>query len=66
MADDGCIYYLPSDDEGHVLKLDPNDGDSLLLVGEEIDEGCEAAVLGNDGDIYGISRGRIILLCLSF
>ena len=60
LADDGCIYYLASDDEGHILKLDPNDGDSLSLVGEEIDEGCEAAVLGNDGYIYGISRGRII------
>ena len=40
--------------------MDPNDGDSLSLVGRAINEGYEAAVLGNDGYIYGISNIAII------
>ena len=58
LADDDCIYYLPCIG-GHILKLDPNNSDSLSLVGEEMYEGFKAAVLGN-GYIYGISLGGII------
>merc|ERR1712232_732635 len=58
LANDGCIYYLPFN-RSPILKLDPNDGDRLSLVGEEIDGVFSAAVLGNDGYIYGISKIRI-------
>ena len=58
LANDGCIYYFPY--IGRILKLDPGYGDSLSLVGEEINEVFEVAVLGNDGYIYGISSRRVI------
>ena len=59
LAEDGCIYYLPYGDS-RILKLDPNDGDSLSLVGGEIGGGFSAVVLGKDGCIYGISMLHII------
>ena len=59
LANDGCIYYFPSY-PGSILKLDPNNGDNLSLVGEEFDTGFVAAVLGKDGCIYGISYGQVI------
>ena len=60
LARDGCIYYLPWNDYGRILKLNPNDGDNLSLVGEEIGGRFIDAVLGNDGCIYGITLRRII------
>ena len=57
---DGCIYYFPALGSGHALKLDPSYGDSLSLVGEEIDGGYCTAVLGNDAYIYGISLREVI------
>ena len=39
LLEDGCIYYLPSsiiDRRSCVLKLDPDHGDSLSLVGEKL------------------------------
>ena len=62
MGNDGCIYFLPKSSGYHILKLDPNNGDSLSRVGESIHEGIFAAVLGNYGYIYGISCNRIIKL----
>ena len=59
LANDGCIYYLPFGYD-RILKLDPNNGDSISFVGEEIDNEFAAAVLGNDGYIYGISDSEII------
>ena len=52
--EDGCIYYLPSsiiDRRSCVLKLDPDHGDSLSLVGEKT-FGEANAVLGKDGSFY--------------
>jgi len=60
LANDGCIYSLPYDGCRSILKLDPNDGDRLSIVGEEFGEMCYAAVLGNDGYIYGISAAKIM------
>ena len=60
LANDDCIYYLPFREKSHILKLNPNDGDSLCLVGENIDGGFTAAVLGKDGCINGISLRRIM------
>ena len=63
LANDSCIYYFPYElpyDFGRILKLDPNDGDSLSIVGEEINGGFDAAVLGNDGYIYVVSDIKII------
>ena len=47
LANDGCIYYFPLY-RGRILKMEPSDGDSLSLVGGEINEDFEAAVLCND------------------
>ena len=59
LANDGCIYYLPHID-GRVLKLDPNDNDSLSLVGNSIHTGYIATALEYDGCIYGISNKMMI------
>ena len=40
--------------------MDPSDGDSLSLVGEESDGGYCNAVLGNDAYICGISLREVI------
>ena len=56
LANDGCIYFLPYADYG-ILKLDPNNGDSLSLVKEDLDgdwDNYQGAVLGSDNCIYGI------------
>ena len=58
LDNDGCIYYFFRS-RGRILRLDINDGDSLLLVAETIGRGFKVAVLGNDGCIYGISYNRI-------
>ena len=36
LANDGCIYFLPYADYG-ILKSDPNNGDSLSLVKDDLD-----------------------------
>ena len=59
LANDGCIYYFPDCHRGRILKLDPSDGDSLSLVGEELYADFEVAVFDNDGYIYGISDNEI-------
>lgn len=58
LAKDGCIYYFP-DGDGPILKLNPNSGDNLSLVGEEIDDSFGAVILGDDEYIYGISDEHI-------
>lgn len=56
----GCIYYLPYGAK-RILKLDPsNDHESLALVGTFTSDFYTAAVLGNDGFIYGISSKQVI------
>ena len=64
LANDGCTYYFPIY-RGCILKLDPNDVDSLSLVGEDINKGFQAAVLGNDGYIYGIYKSRVVKFSLT-
>ena len=63
MADDGCIFYFPDDDCQYggrrILKLDPNNGGSLSLVGEEIHD-CFQAADFSGGYFYGISCGQVI------
>ena len=59
LANDGCIYYFPNN-RGRILKLDPNNGDSLSFVGEELYRGLKAAVLGKDGYIYDIYGKRVV------
>ena len=60
LSKDGCIYYLPYHSTGHILKLDPNNGDSLSLVGEEIGKYSDTLVLGKEGYIYCIASHWII------
>ena len=44
------------------LKLEPNNGDKLSLVGDQIEEGfSEVVVVGGDEYIYSISDEQIIL-----
>ena len=54
---DGCIYFMPSDGS-RILKLDPNNGDAISIVGDDLgDEGGEkysGTVIGIDGSVYGI------------
>ena len=51
---DECIYFMP-EGGSRILKLDPNNDDSLSLVGREMRRRrYPGAILGNDGCIYGI------------
>ena len=59
LANDGCIYYFPCFGD-RILKLDPNDDDSLSFVGEKLCSGIVAAVLDGDGYVYVISSTQII------
>jgi len=61
LANNGCIYYLPYD-ANRILKLNPNNDDSLSLVGDDFLELYTVyggAIVGNDGCIYGIPYAGI-------
>ena len=60
LANDGCIYYLSNnpDSMDRILKLDPNDGDRLSLVGRFSLVGGE---IRNDGDRLSL-LGRLSLV----
>ena len=53
-AMDGCIYYMPHF-ANRILKLEPDKGDALSLIGADLGFArYGAAVLGSDDMIYGI------------
>ncbi len=62
-AADGCIYVIPSC-AGRVLRLSPND-ESISYIGTDIgDIGYKwcGAVLGADGNIYGVRYTHIMIV----
>ena len=53
---DGCIYFMPCNG-GRILKLDPNNGDAMSIVGDDLGDGpfkYMGTVAGIDGCVYGI------------
>ena len=38
LALDGCIYFMPYDAH-HIMKLDPNNGDAMSSVGDDLGGG---------------------------
>ena len=60
LALDGCIYFMPYEAH-HIMKLDPNNGDAMSSVGDDLgDAGCwkySGTVVGIDGCVYGIPDG---------
>ena len=56
LAKDGCIYCMPYNAH-FILKLDPNNGDSLSLVGDDfgnLQAKYDGVVSTKNGCIYGI------------
>ena len=53
---DGCIYFMPSSAR-RMMKLDPNNGDAMSSVGDDLVDGYNkyiGTVVGIDGCVYGI------------
>ena len=62
LASDGCIYYMPYNAR-RILKLDPENDDSLSLVGDDFgeeDDKYNGAIAGTDGFIYGLPNNRTL------
>ena len=58
VALDGCIYFMPATARG-IMKLDPNIGDAISSVGDDLGNGlgyCRymGTVVGIDGCVYGM------------
>ena len=56
LALDGCIYCMPSNAR-HIMKLDPNNGDAITSVGDDLGSTQYKyieTVVGIDGCVYGI------------
>ena len=64
LALDGCIYYMPSDAR-RIMKLDPNNSDTMSSVGDDLGRNgwkYSGTVVGIDGCVYGIpSRSKRIV-----
>ena len=61
---DGCFYFMPYNAR-RIVKLDPNNGDAMSSVGDDLGGGelkYVGTVIGIDGCVYGIPRSsnRII------
>ena len=53
---DGCIYFIPCKAR-RIMKLDPNNGDAMSSVGDNLGDGASkyiGTVIGIDGCVYGI------------
>ena len=53
---DGCIYFMPAN-ANRIMKLDPNNGDAMSSVGDDLGDGRHkyvGTVVGIDGCVYGI------------
>ena len=58
LALDGCIYFMPADAR-RIMKLDPNNGDAMSSVGDDLgDKGWKysGTVVEIDGCVYGIPK----------
>ena len=56
VALDGCIYFMPWNAH-RIMKLDPNNNDTISSVGYDLGEGLRkyiGTVVGIDGCVYGI------------
>ena len=56
LALDGCLYFMP-DSAICIMKIDPNNGDSMSFVGNVLEGGVHkyyGTVVGIDGCVYGI------------
>ena len=56
VALDGCIYFMPAAAR-RIMKLDPNNGDAMSCVGDDLGDGWKkyiGTVVGIDGCVYGI------------
>ena len=58
VALDGCVYFMP-DLARRIMKLDPNNGDAISSVGDDLDvrngnNKYKGTVVGIDGCVYGI------------
>ena len=60
---DGCIYFMPYD-EGRIMKLDPNNGDAMSSVGDDLgkDNKYIGAVVGIDGCVYAMPLHSSLIL----
>ena len=64
LALDGCIYFMPNNAR-RIFKLDPNNGDAVSSVGDDLGKGkwkYMGTVVGCDGCVYGMPNrtNRII------
>ena len=56
LALDGCLYFMP-DSAICIMKIDPNNGDSISFIGNVLEGGVHkyyGTVVGIDGCVYGI------------
>ena len=55
---DGCIYFMPQYAR-RIMKLDPNNGDAMSSVGDDLGIGWKyiGTVVGTDGCVYGLPFG---------
>ena len=56
LALDGCIYSMPLNAR-RIMKLDPNNGDEMSIVGDDLENKGNkycGTVVGIDGCVYGI------------
>ena len=51
---DGCIYFMPLFAR-RIMKLDPNNNDTMVSIGYFLVQFCISTVVGIDGCVYGIT-----------
>ena len=57
LALDGCIYFMPYDAR-HIMKLDPNNNDAMISIGDDVY--YRGAFVGTFVGIDGISMGYLV------
>jgi len=57
LALDGCIYFMPYDAR-HIMKLDPNNNDAMISIGDDVY--YRRAFVGTVGGIDSVSMGYLV------